>query len=196
MTYCTIPEGSSGDWSVQRFEMTEDQAILSMIRDGPRRCPAGSYTMLRRAGRLIMSDTPAELDDLRRFRLTARGSVLINGLGLGIAAKMALAKPEVTDVTVIELSSDVIALVAPHLACDRLTVVNACAYGWKPERGRRWDTVWHDIWDDICSDNLEGMKRLHRKYGRRSEWQGSWCRFQCERWRSWFRVTGGCGSGR
>jgi hypothetical protein len=34
-------------------------------------------------------------------------------------------------------------------------------------KGKRYDMVWHDIWDDICSDNLEGMAKLHRKYGDR-----------------------------
>ena len=34
----------------------------------------------------------------------------------------------------------------------------------------------HDIWDDICLDNLETMATLHRKYGRRCDWQGSWKR--------------------
>jgi hypothetical protein len=34
--------------------------------------------------------------------------------------------------------------------------------------------VWHDIWLDLCTDNLEGMGKLHRKYGRRTDWQGSW----------------------
>ena len=181
MTYCTIPEGRSGDWAVERFEMTADQAMMSRIRDGYRYCPQGTYTRLVRRGRCIMSDTPAELGDLGRFRRGVYGSVLINGLGLGIAAKMALEKEIVIDVTVIEASPDVIALVGPHLACSRLTIIHADAYEWKPPKGRRWNTVWHDIWDDICADNLEGMKRLHRKYGRRADWQESWCRFQCER---------------
>ena len=119
MAYSTIPEGRSGDWSVERFEMTKDQELMSRLRDGPRYCPAGTYTMLRRCGRLIMSDTPAEIGDLRRFKHAATGSVLINGLGLGIAASMALGQSEVADVTVIEKSPDVIALVAQHSAIFR-----------------------------------------------------------------------------
>lgn len=42
--------------------------------------------------------------------------------------------------------------------------------------GTYWDVAWYDIWPEITSDNLEGMKRLHRSYGRRVGWQGSWAR--------------------
>lgn len=176
-----IPEGQSGPWRVERFAMTPDRAKLSALRDRGRYCPAGGYTRLTRNGVVVMSDTPAEIRDLRSFESAAVGSVLITGLGLGIATSLALAKSEVSDVTVVECSPDVIALVAPHIACDRLTVIEADAYQWTPPRGRQWHAAWHDIWDDICADNLEGMRRLHRRYSRRAVWQGSWCRYECER---------------
>lgn len=186
---CSVPEGEAGAWRVSKFEMTKEQAQWSALRDRGRYCPAGTtYTRLTRNGRVIMSDTPAELRDLYEFRRAATGSVLINGLGLGIAAAMALAKSEVSDVTIIEQSLDVLALVAPSLACDRLTIIQADAYEWNPPKGRQWHVVWHDIWDDICADNLIGMKRLHRKYGRRAVWQGSWCRYECQRAARGYRV--------
>jgi hypothetical protein len=34
--------------------------------------------------------------------------------------------------------------------------------------------AWHDVWANICEDNLPLMARLHRRYGRRVNWQGSW----------------------
>ena len=58
-------------------------------------------------------------------------------------------------------------------------------------RDTRYDVVWHDIWDNICADNLPEMHRLHRRYGRRCDWQGSWARWHCERQRevvlAWLR---------
>jgi predicted membrane-bound spermidine synthase len=129
---------------------------------------------------MIMSDTPAEVADHRELIHVASGSVLLNGLGLGVAARLILAKPVVTDVTIIELSPDVIKLVSPHISDPRLTIIEADAFTWQPPRGKRFNAVWHDIWDDICSDNLPGMHKLHRRYGRRADWQGSWCRELCE----------------
>lgn len=178
-------------WRIEEFTVSEEQAKLGAMRAAfsfsgrGRYTAAGTYRRLMRNGNVIMSDTPDEIADLYEFRRHATGKVLINGLGLGIAAKMALAKPEVWHVTIIEIDQEVIDLVAPTLNEDhnRLQIHCEDAYKWKPGRGERWGTIWHDIWDDICADNLGGMKRLHRKYGRHCDWQGSWCRAQCERLR-------------
>lgn len=131
-----------------------------------------------------MTDTPAEIRDLYPLRRMATGQVLINGLGLGVAVEMCLSKPEVEHVTVIEISQEVIQLVGSYLKLihgDRLTVIHADAFEYKHPKGVRYNAVWHDIWDSICADNLPEMHRLHRKYGRRTDWQGSWCRYECER---------------
>jgi spermidine synthase len=95
---------------------------------------------------------------------------------------MVLEKPEVERVTVIEKSEDVIVLVAPSFSKDnRVQIILADAFEYQPPKGVRYGAVWHDIWDTICGDNLPSMHRLHRKYGRRTEWQNSWCRELCER---------------
>ena len=106
---------------------------------------------------------------------------MINGLGLGVTLKLVLAKPEVKNVTVIEKSADVIKLVAPTYCEDpRLVILNKDAFEYNPPKGVRYDAVYHDIWNNISSDNLPEMHKLHRKYGRRCAWQGSWCREWCE----------------
>jgi spermidine synthase len=128
-----------------------------------------------------MSDTPAEMRDHYAPARMARGSCLLNGLGIGMVLKAVLKKPEVTDVTVVELSREVLDMVSPHYGDQRVTFVCADAMTYSPPRGKRYQMVWHDIWDYICADNLPEMRRLHRKYGRRADWQGSWCRYECER---------------
>lgn len=174
-------------WCIEEFTVTEERAHLEAMRAAisfasrGRSTPAGTYERLLRNGQVIMSNTPDELRDLWRFRGRATGRVLINGLGLGIAASLALAKPEVTAVLVIEIDGELIDLVSPRLTDDRVTILQYDALTWRPPVGALWDVVWHDIWDDICADNLADMKRLHRKYGRRCGWQGSWCRYECER---------------
>jgi len=183
----TVPEGKSGDWSVQRYTVTEEQAAAEKLHarlHGDRRhIDAGTYTGLFQGPELIMSDTHDEYRDLWPMLWEAKGRILINGLGLGYCTQACLMLPGVEHATVIEISPDVIALVAPHyqeMFGDRLTIINADAYEWSPPKGERYDAVWHDIWGDISSANVEGMKRLHRKYGRRTAWQGSWCRARCE----------------
>lgn len=182
----TVPEGERGPWKVERFTISEEKASLAnismMFKPGGRRCRAGTYTKLTRDGEIIMSDTPDEKRDHYWFVNRARGHVLINGLGLGMVLGAVLLKSEVERATVVEASEDVIALVGPHYACDRVEIVHGDALTWKPPAGVRYGAVWHDIWDDICADNLPEMKRLHRRYGRRADWQGSWARELCERY--------------
>lgn len=186
-----IPEGQSGDWNVARFKVTEADARFHNLRasmhPGGRVITPGVYTRLTRNGQVVMSDTPAEIDDHREpVRRAQSGRALINGLGIGVALQGILDEPAIEHLTVIENSHDVIALVAAHWQDrygDRLTIVRADAFDWQPPKNTRYCVVWHDIWDNITSDNLPDMHRLHRKYGRRCVWQGSWCRDMCE-WQS------------
>lgn len=189
-----VPEGQSGDWRVERFEVSAEDETFGRLRaiatSRGRFVPRGRYTRLMRNGTLVASDTPDEIRDHCFAVYRARGQVLINGLGLGITVQAMLAKAEVDKVTVIEIAPDVIALVGPHYQerfGDRLEIVEADAFTWKPPKGVRYNVVWHDVWDNICIDNLPQMHRLHRKYGRRADWQGSWCRCQCEQQRKLFQ---------
>ena len=111
---------------------------------------------------------------------------MVHGLGLGVAVQAMLNKKKVQKLTVVEISSDVIALVGSYYAAlfgNRLEIINADAFTWKPPKDVRYGVVWHDIWDNICSDSLPEMHKLHRKYGRKTDWQGSWCRWRCEQQR-------------
>jgi len=203
-----VPVGKSGDWEISRFRVTKKEADFHNLREtihgGRRTIKEGVYTKLTCSGKIIMSDTPAELEDHRGPARRARdvhssqlwpesrrthyaNNILINGLGLGVVLQACLDEPTVSHVTVVEKSSDVIFLVGEHYKKkygDRLTIVLADALKWKPPKGYRYRVVWHDIWDDICADNITEMHKLHRKYGRRCDWQGSWCRWLCEQARS------------
>lgn len=174
-----VPEGTCGDWEVRRVTVTREDTIRFAIQDAGmgRHYRPGTYTQLLYRGRIVMSDTPAEMHDHAEVWRRARGSVLLNGLGLGMILLAVLAKASVTDVTVIEIAPEVIQLVAPTYAGDpRLQIIQADAFTWQPPKGKRYQVVWHDIWRNIAPENLAEMQRLHRKYGRRCDWQGSWSR--------------------
>lgn len=172
------PDGDKGEWRIESFRVSQEESDFTRIRaiQHPEEyVPAGSYKKLTRKGAIVMSNTPMELKEHRRFIYKAEGVVLINGLGLGVCLAAILGKPEVTSVTVIEISPDVIGLVGPSFASDkRVAIIEANAFTWKPPYGQHYDVVWHDIWQDMCADNLPEMTRLKRKYGRRCDWQGCW----------------------
>lgn len=179
-TKIDLPDGQSGDWSVAKFEVDDnDVSLMNLrsIRDGfPHRIiPPGTYTHLTCKGRgVVMSDTPAEAYENLDFVQRAHGRILINGLGLGLVLKAILNKPDVEHVTVVEISEDVIKLVAKHYACDKLTIINADAFEHEIPEDVMYNLVWHDIWDGICADNKEAMDLLHNKYAGYALWQGCW----------------------
>jgi len=177
-----LPDGVSGCWKVETFEVPKEDIsqMISIFKTG-RGVPAGIYKRLKRDKTVVMSNTPDEISDFRHFTSKAKGSVLINGLGIGCVVKVLLDKPEITKITVIEKSEDVIKLVAPYFNDERLNIIHADAFEYKPSKGELFNFVWHDIWDYICADNLKEMSTLHRKYGKKTEWQDSWAKPQCQR---------------
>lgn len=173
-----VPDGTSGDWAVETFTVSDSEATSANINQLPfYHIKAGTYKRLRQNKTVVMSNVPFEKKTNLQFFQKAKGNVLINGLGLGMVLSAILTKKEVTSVTVVEISKDVIDLVAPSFLHDkRVKIIHADSLTFVPPKGIIYDAVWHDIWPDVCKDNLEDMKRLHRKYGRRAKWQASWSR--------------------
>lgn len=178
-----LPDMEKGEWIIDKF--TVDRVDWHSALSGRNVPISQTFTRLRRkntiCGDVVMSDTPSEMRDHSYAVYHAKNSCLINGLGIGMVLKNIILKPEVTDVTVVEISQDLIDLVGPHYSDHRVTIVCADALEYKPPKGKKYGMVWHDIWDNICADNLSVMAKLHRKYGNKTEWQGSWCRGECQR---------------
>lgn len=174
-----VPEGSLDGVAVERFSLDAEASGWTYLHEPGRGIPPGNYTRLTVGRSTWMSDTPAEIADhwpaMAEIHKPSTRSVLINGLGLGMVIKYALAHDHVGSIDVVERDKRVIELVGPTYTSDgRVTIHEADAYdvAWPPRR--RWDVVWNDIWLDLDTDNLEGMSKLHRKYGTRASWQGSW----------------------
>ena len=97
-----VPDGVSGNWSIETFEVKKDELSqkISMFKTG-RGVPEGTYKRLMRNGTCVMSNTPDEIMDFMAFVWKAKGSILINGLGLGVLLKALLGEPGVTDITLL-----------------------------------------------------------------------------------------------
>lgn len=175
-----LPEGQRGAYRVERFVVTGNE----WQGFSPRTVPAGTYTRLMQGGTVVMSDTPAEWRDHSYFVDRAEGRVLVAGLGIGMVAAALIRKPEVTHLTIVEISPEVLALTGPALKAlpegGKVALVEADIRTWQPPQGERWDHAWYDIWDNISCENLPEMKLLHRRFGRRTGTQASWSRELCE----------------
>jgi hypothetical protein len=181
-----VPEGSMGQWTVDKWtpDPIDPSFAIFNMKAGARSIPPGyTYTrLLNGRNVVVMSDTPAELNDLwgilHKVRKLDNPTVLIHGLGLGCVLNGCFMEGA-SKVTVVEKDADVIALVGPHWKeryGDQLEIIHGDAFTWQPPKGARWDLVYHDIWNDLCTDNLQQMGTLHRRFGRRCGEQLSWCR--------------------
>jgi len=187
-----------GNAELRRFIVGPEQARIQRLRAAcnpqrpPRFVPEGAYWQLLIDGGVMMSDTPDEKFDhvpaiAAALRIAERGvpfRCLVNGFGLGLVTNALLAIPQVSHVTVVEINGAVIRHMAPYTVdaygAARVSVVHDDAFAYRPPRGEVYGVVWHDIWKSLSVDNLPDMHRLHRRYGRRAEWQGSWARDICE----------------
>lgn len=168
-----LPEATVGIAQVQHFSVSKADAdwtrVHAAIRGADEYVPAGRYAKLLVGQALWMSDTPMEWRSNGWAIRQARGQVLIGGLGLGMILCAMLEKPHPPmHITVVEKVPDVLRLVGPPLlkrfGPERLTLVEGDIYRWKPLKGTRYDLIYFDIWQDVCTDNLEGMSRLHQRF--------------------------------
>lgn len=199
-----LPDMSVDGIEVSRFRVDGEDMLISWIRSvfqGRGTDPNRDYVRLKIDGSLWMTDTDAELLDMRDFYVHLMAlsrhdqpHVLVTGLGMGLAAKMALDSICVPHVTVVERDQRVIDHIGGVLlglpGGDRLTIVHDDAFEYNPEP-RSVDLAWHDIWLDICADNVEEFKRIRQHYGRamrRSKNQLCWVEPECQRLaRGWYR---------
>jgi len=180
---CQVPAGRSGDWAILKVELPARATPFDSRPDCFRYRP-GRYTELRQAGVTFMTDLHDEWWTQRTAIERARqvgGKVLVTGLGLGLVVEAMLAEPSpsrIEQVLVVERSADVIALVAEHLrtACgERVEIIHADAFSWRPASAIRFDTVWHDIWPDpLAADVDSQIEALRHHHAPWSVWQGFW----------------------
>lgn len=173
-----LPTKKHGTAEITRDTPSALACAMSRMRGMP--LSERPITMLHVNDRLMMSDGDNERRTNASFVYSCHGDVLIAGLGIGLIIGPAIAKPEVTSITVVELNQDVIDLIGPHYQSPKLTIVHEDIRTWDPAKGQKFNVIYFDIWPDICTDNLEEIKKLHRRFRKcldRSDpnaWMDSW----------------------
>lgn len=186
----------SGNWKLETFTITQEEAEAEELRAAIRAArrggfgadrwtPVGTYVALRRRFEredflvekfgmerigwdTMMSDTPNEIEDHGDPITHATGRVLVHGLGLGCIVAGLLRKPDVTHIDVVEIDQEVIDLTGHYYAKNpRVTIHHGDALTYSWGDDMRWNYVWHDIWLKIASDNLHVEKAENGiSYGR------------------------------
>lgn len=129
-----------------------------------------------------MSTHEAEKETQAEFVAAAKGRVLIAGFGLGLVTDAVLAKPNVTEVVVVELNGEVIRLMNPFInglrrkgQTRRLRIVCRSIFDYKPSVP--FDAIYFDIWPTISAMNLTDMIKLRRQFAPHLSpggWIGCW----------------------
>ena len=199
-----IPEGKSKTVTIEHVTArVTDQNLLfdnlaAAVKGRPDRvCPPGTYVRMRvkveGVWEIMMTDAPYELHSSRPLMEHAHGRVLIAGLGIGASLLPVLRKKSVKMVVVVEKSREVIDLVLPHIRKvlteeenNKLAVSHHDAFSWtpsciwEPEPYRKYDCIWLDIWPRISEENLAGITKLKRHFGKwlnrkaKRHWMGAW----------------------
>ena len=143
-----IPEGTSGDFEIAHYtnETTDKQwqmYLVSKNESYPNYCVLTTTT----CPMPIMQDSEGEYREHQWLWDNATGDVLVGGLGIGMIHQKLIDNPDVTSVTIIEISQEVIDLVWEHCAKDdTFTLILDDFETWVPPEGTTFDTIWADSW--------------------------------------------------
>lgn len=176
-------EIKKGEAVLSTYEFKKDPLFnMRAIMDGGLMyMEEGKYVRLHVGGDLMMSDTRMEKRSNSDFAHHANGRVLIAGLGIGLilnSLKEKVKSKEITSITVVEKSKDVIDLVSPYFMDIPIKYVNEDIFEYKTKE--KFDTIYFDIWPVISEDNLEDIKLLHNKFKNNldrtygNHWMNSW----------------------
>ena len=158
-----LEEKEINGWKLEKFKI--EQGNFSAMVDG---IMPGTYIRLLHNGECVMSDTSMEQRTNLRFCSKAYGDIIIGGLGIGMIVMAIQDKPEVRSITIIEKNQEVIDLVASQLKFnDKVSIICADVFEWKPKRGVKYDMTYMDIWNWINEDVYKKeVQPLKRKYVR------------------------------
>ena len=158
-----LEERELNGWKLQKFKIESDNIRARFDGITP-----GKYIELLHNGECVMSDTNMEKRTNSDFCINAHGDIIIGGLGIGMIIMAIQDKPEVNTITVIEKNQEVIDIVASQLNLnDKVNIICADVFEWKPERGVKYDMAYMDIWNWINEDVYKKeMQPLKRKYAR------------------------------
>lgn len=164
-----------GPWMIERFENLPPN--LAKVTGWHSQTVLSRHTIAtlhHYRGEIVMEDSKQELKRHLPIWLSARGRVLITGLGLGCVVRGLLANPDVEHIDVVEIDKGIMRVIGREFAHSpkvSLHLGDALKFEWPA--GTRWDCAWHDIW---CEG--KGLQFLHvellGRFKKMADRQGAW----------------------
>lgn len=142
--HVTVPPGKPLALSNARNRLIGGQRHKGVVTYGKKTL----WHELRYDGGTWMTDFPIEQLQCRDSLKRMRGRVLVGGLGLGLAANWLARRKSVSEIVVVEISKDVVNLVAPHIIDPRgvVKVVRSDLRQYLRSKPGRFSWAFYDIW--------------------------------------------------
>ena len=136
-----------------------------------------SYLSITKDNEMWMCITPNEMNTMEPHIKSAKGDVLVLGLGLGYYAYMISLKKEVRDITIIEIDDNVIQLFKDNLFDffphkEKIHIIKADAKDYIKNTSNKYDTIFIDLWHNP----VDGLPLY--LYFKKLEYRFKNCKFQ------------------
>jgi hypothetical protein len=126
--------------------------------------------LLNKSNECIMSSNLFERLTNQNFINTAKGDVIVFGLGLGLILFPLLEDNEITSITVIDNSIDIIDNIGPIIknydVNDKLTIIQGDAFTYYQQlNDAKFDIMYFDYWNIVDStiyNDMETLKELYK----------------------------------
>ena len=139
--------------------------------------------LLNKSNECIMSSNLFERLTNQNFINSAKGDVIIFGLGLGLILFPLLEDEEINSITVIDNSIDIINTIGPIIknydVNDKLTIINGDVFTYYQQlNDAKFDVAYFDYWNIVDSTIYNDMKILKELYKNNIKETGQimyWC---------------------
>ena len=114
---------------------------------------------------IVMSDSRMERRTNTRLIKQGTGHVLIAGLGLGMVLFPLQEKKEITKITVVERSLELIGLIKTAIGdklSDKIEIVHSDIFEY--ETDEKYDLIYFDIWNTVDAFNFHEMVKLRKQF--------------------------------
>lgn len=174
-----IPEGKKGSFEVKHKRLKKGSKVTVVsTRNAVFTGKKPSYielksdhymTSLLENGKVWMTDSPQEVQQVLDLVQNIEGKVVVGGLGLGVVTQILAWKPDVETITVVEKAHELSELVWPHLTTYNASLVTQDLYKYLRETDETFDYGYFDIWGPTSEmellENILPLRKLCKEKG-------------------------------
>ena len=115
------------------------------------------------SNKAMMSNHESETKTNQKFLDSAKGDVLIFGLGIGLIVFPLLQDKDIKSITIIEIDGGLINMISPIIKekdiYSKVEIINCDAFEYHNLINKNYDTIYFDIWAIIDDNSFDEMEK-------------------------------------